>query len=342
MHLVRYLPLLLALFLSACGGMQMSQDTSKKDGALAETALNAGTPDIALRLSDATLAKAPNDTDALIRRGEALTELGRLEEARESLRTTVAGNPRNARALIALGRVLLPVNPGEAATAFESALKQDSHNAAALNNLGIARDLQGHHVDAEAAYRGAMAVQPDMVAAQVNLALCLAMRGQGGDAIRLMRPLAEAAEATRKVKEDYAAVLAMAGERTEAERILSSNLSSNEVGSALDSLALARVTPAPDARASAPVAPKSQARARVPSAPVTATSVTATPAAVAAKEAVATAPVQPAPESSAPAVTPALVEGGNAAPAASDHRALIQLGALDRTRPRVRRGRNSG
>ena len=80
-----------------------------------------------------------------------------------------------------------------------------------------------------------------MAAAQVNLALCLAISGRGGEAIRLVQPLADAPEATRKIKEDYAAVLAMAGERDEARRILSTSLAANEVASALDALTSARV-----------------------------------------------------------------------------------------------------
>jgi Flp pilus assembly protein TadD len=254
MHSVSKLPLALVLLLTACGLGPSAQDTRKSDAALAETALSAGTPQLALNVSDATLAKDPTDADALTRRGLALTELSRLDEARESLRKAVTIQPRDVRALLALGRVELPVDPAGAEVDFESALKQDSRNAAALSNLGIARDLQGHHVDAEAAYRGAMAVQPDMTAAQVNLALCLAIQGKGGDAIRVIQPLANASEATPKVKEDYAAVLAMAGERDEAQRILSANMAPEEVARALDVLTLARAAPAPDRLASAPVA----------------------------------------------------------------------------------------
>jgi Flp pilus assembly protein TadD len=244
---IRRSPLLLTLLVAACGIGRSPADTGKADAAVAEAALNAGTPEVALRLSDARLAKHPSDADALTRRGQALTELGQLGEARASLRKAVTIEPRNVRALLALGRVQLPVDPAEAEVVFESALKQDSQNAAALNDLGIARDLQGHHVDAEAAYRGAMASQPNMLAAQVNLALCLAIGGRGGEAIRLMQPLADAPEATRKIKEDYAAVLAMAGEREEARRILSTNLAANEVAAALDVLTSARAAAAPEA-----------------------------------------------------------------------------------------------
>jgi Flp pilus assembly protein TadD len=255
MSLLRNLPFAFALLLAACGTGHTPDNARLTDAATAEAALDAGTPDIALRLSDATLAQHPTDGDALTRRGLALTELGRLDEARASLSMAVTSQPRNVRALLALGRVQLPVDPAQAEINFESALKQDSRNAAVLNNLGIARDLQGHHADAEASYRAAMAAQPEMVAAQVNLALCLAISGRGNDAIRLMRPLADAPEATQKIKEDYAAVLAMAGEREEAQRILSSNMAETEVTQALDALTLARATPAAAMRVSDRVTP---------------------------------------------------------------------------------------
>jgi Flp pilus assembly protein TadD len=251
MHSVNKLPLALVLLLSACGLGPSAQDSRKSDAVLAETALTAGTPQLALNVSDATLAQNPKDADALTRRGLALTELRRLDEARDSLRKAVMIEPGNVRALLALGRVELPVDPAAAETDFESALKKDSHNVAALSNLGIARDLQGHHADAEAAYRSALAIQPDLTAAQVNLALCLAIQGKGGDAIRVIQPLADAAEATPKIKEDYAAVLAMAGNRDEAQRILSANMAPEDVARALDVLTQARVAPAPDQLTSA-------------------------------------------------------------------------------------------
>jgi Flp pilus assembly protein TadD len=254
MHSVRTLPLVLTLLLAACGA-QYSEHARKVDDAIAQAALNAGTPGSALQLADTTLKKYPSDPDALVHRGLALTELGRLDEARETLRQAVALQPRNEQALLALGRVELPVDPAGAEADFEAALKQDDGNAAVLNDLGIARDLQGHHVDAEAAYRAAISAQPNMTAARVNLALCLAIRGQGNDAIRLVEPLANAPEATLKVKQDYAAVLAMAGRREDAQRILSATLSPEEVAQALDTLTLARIAPAPEMPVSAIPAP---------------------------------------------------------------------------------------
>jgi Flp pilus assembly protein TadD len=240
MHFSKKLPVLLALLVTACG-VHPPEDGAKLDANVGKLALDSGNPEVALRLTDETLSQHPNDAAALTRRGLALTELNRLDEARQSLHKAVTIEPRNVPALLALGKVQLPVDPAEAASDFESALRQDGRNAVALNNLGIARDLLGQHAEAETAYRAALAARPEMAAARVNLALCLAMRGQADEAIAMLRPLASEPEATRKVKEDYAAVLAMAGKRQEAQQILSDDLAANDVEPALDVLASARV-----------------------------------------------------------------------------------------------------
>src|ERR1700735_5685731 len=56
----RYLPLSLALLLAACGG-GAPEDSARLDAAASKAALNAGTPELALRLADATLAQHPAD-----------------------------------------------------------------------------------------------------------------------------------------------------------------------------------------------------------------------------------------------------------------------------------------
>lgn len=232
--------LALTIAVAGCAAGGGASDAARQDASIGDAALNAGNPEVALRLADETLTRTPGDAGALTRRGMALTALGRLEEARESLGKAVSIEPHDAKALLALGRVQLPVDPAAAEASFQAVIHQDGRNAPALNNLGIARDLQGHHADAESAYRAALAADPEMTAARVNLALCLAIRGQGHEAIGLLRPLAETPGATRKVKEDYAAVLVMTGDRQEAEHILSANMSAGELAPALDVLASIR------------------------------------------------------------------------------------------------------
>jgi Flp pilus assembly protein TadD len=361
----RYLQLSLALLLAACGG-GAPEDSARLDAAASKAALNAGTPELALRLADATLAQHPADVNALTSRGLALTDMGRLDEARDSLRKAVTGRAHDVAALLALGRVELPVDPAAAETDFQSVLRQDGQNAAALNDLGIARDLQGRHADAEASYRAALVAQPTMVAAEVNLALCLAMRGEGSEAVRLLRPLAESPDATQKIKENFAAVLAMGGERGQAERILAANLAANEVAPAVNALASARAggpvgpiseTVAPAAATTVTRAPVTVAGTTVPVAavpvaavPVAAVPVAAVPVAASvatAPAAVMSAPVTVAPAKAAPVILaramPIMAEsvagapladaGVTAenhadAPAATDNQAVVQLAAL--------------
>jgi Flp pilus assembly protein TadD len=361
----RYLQLSLALLLAACGG-GAPEDSARLDAAASKAALNAGTPELALRLADATLAQHPADVNALTSRGLALTDMGRLDEARDSLRKAVTGRAHDVAALLALGRVELPVDPAAAETDFQSVLRQDEQNAAALNDLGIARDLQGRHADAEASYRAALVAQPTMVAAEVNLALCLAMRGEGSEAVRLLRPLAESPDATQKIKENFAAVLAMGGERGQAERILAANLAANEVAPAVNALASARAggpvgpiseTVAPAAATTVTRAPVTVAGTTVPVAavpvaavPVAAVPVAAVPVAASvatAPAAVMSAPVTVAPAKAAPVILaramPIMAEsvagapladaGVTAenhadAPAATDNQAVVQLAAL--------------
>jgi Flp pilus assembly protein TadD len=346
-HLPLVLGLLLGLLLAGCGGGG-EEDSTRLDAAASKAALTAGTPELVLRLADATLVQHPADVHALLDRGVALTELGRLGEARDSLRKAVAGRPHDTTALLALGRVELPVDPAAAEADFQLVLQKDGRNAAALNDLGIARDLQGRHADAEASYRSAMAAQPTMVAAEVNVALCLAMSGQGSDAVQLLRPLAEAPDATQKIKENFAAVLAMAGQREAAERILAASLAANEVAPAVDALASARVTGpvgsvsqtvAPAAGmgvASAPVAlagpttPVPVASGPVASGPVASASVTIAPAKAASVIGARATPILAA-SIAGGAVTnaPPAVESHADAPATADNETVVQLAALD-------------
>jgi len=143
-------------------------------------------------------------------------------------------DPASVSAQIGLGRIRLASDPVAAEAAFLGALSQDPRNGVALNDLGIARDLQGRHTDAQTAYRSALGVDPDMRAAQVNLALSLAMSGQSRDAVQLLRPLASKPDASPQVRHDMAAVLAMSGSRTEAEQILSKDLPPEQVKQAMD------------------------------------------------------------------------------------------------------------
>ena len=236
--------LALLLLLAACsGGTSLSNNQPGLD--VADAALRGGSPQVALQIAAGVLARSPNDVRALVMQGDALTTLGQYEPAADSYTRALKADHGSVGAQIGLGRLRLARDPAAAEALFDQAVAEDPRNTTALNDLGVARDLQGRHADAQQAYAKALGIDPEMHAAQVNLALSLAMTGNAGRAEQLLRPLASSPDASRKLRHDLAAVLAMSGKQAEAERILSADLSPTEVRQALEAYAAARSGSAP-------------------------------------------------------------------------------------------------
>ncbi len=201
---------------------------------LADAAASAGAPAIALQVSDQLLAKNPRDADAWVSRGDALVALGRGGEAVTSYASAVEIKPRDTKALVGLGRARLQQDPAGAEAMFARVLTLDPHDAAAASNLGVARDLQGHHAAAQEAYRIALGITPSSVAVQVNLGLSMALSGDAPGAVRLLQPLAIVPGATPRMRHDLALALALDGRRAEASTMLGADLPAEQVRGTLD------------------------------------------------------------------------------------------------------------
>ena len=233
---VRSAGLALLLTMNGCGAIMSSGTGARTPGLnVAEAALEGGAAQIALQVSDGVLRESPNNIHALEIKGDALTRLGDYDQAGAIFQALLEKDPKSVRAGIGLGRVRLAKDPAAAESLFQQVLQHDPKNVTALNNIGIARDLQGHHTQAQPAYREALAINPDLESAQVNLALSMAMSGQGAAAVKLLHAKAMQPGAPSKVKHDYAVVLAMAGNRSGAERILNDDMPPDEARQLLDS-----------------------------------------------------------------------------------------------------------
>jgi Flp pilus assembly protein TadD len=274
----------------------------------------------------------------LATKGEALTALGRPDEAAIAFSQVLTTDPASVSAQIGLGRIKLATDPVAAEALFLGALSHEPRNGVALNDLGIARDLQGRHTDAQSAYRGALGIDPDMRAAQINLALSLAMSGQSKDAVQLLRPLANKPDASQQLRHDMAAVLAMTGDKTEAEQILGKDLPPDQVKQAMDAFASAASQPNAAATLLAG-APAPEAEAAPPRAtsrsPVGAPSIAPLTSVAAAQLGSTTPPVVDSSEKAA-----ATAEHGNdgvevqlAGPTPSRNAAQIKWGRLQRQMP---------
>lgn len=226
--------LLLTAALGACGSLGDSGLSGQPSLATARVALSGGAVEVGLNICNALLLKRPGDAELLICRADALTAQGRAAEAASGYQAALVADPNASGARIGLGRLRLATDPKAAEALFLEALTRNPRNAIALNNLGIARDLQGRHADAQAAYGEAIAAAPDMRAPQVNLALSMALSGRAGEAVRLMRPIAERPDASQRERHDLAAVLTMDGKPEEAARLLRPDLDGTQVENAVN------------------------------------------------------------------------------------------------------------
>ena len=212
----------LALALAGCTGAQQAGLSHQPSLRVADAALAAGAPEVAVRVADLTLEREPRNTRALVTKGDALYALGQREEARAAYRQAVATEPKLASAQLGLGRTLVQTDPAAAETAFLAALAAVPDDSAALNDLGIARDLQGHHAAAQDAYRQALAITPEAADVKMNLGLSLALTGDKDAAVGVLREAASVPATVQDRSKELAAALSLAGDQTDADRILRS------------------------------------------------------------------------------------------------------------------------
>jgi Flp pilus assembly protein TadD len=236
---MRGLCLLLVLALAAC--------TSSVPGTgehqtieMARAAMKGGAPQTALQILTDAAAHGTPSVEALVLQGDALTSLGRYDQAGIAYDQALRRDAKSGGALDGLGRLKLSSDPAQAEAYFLAATRTDPRDTTAWNDMGVARDLQGHHEGAQEAYRQALGINPELSSAVVNMALSLAMTGRGEEGVRMLRPLADNPNATPKIRHDLAAALTMSGHRAEAEQILSADLSPSDVRQALDAYATAR------------------------------------------------------------------------------------------------------
>jgi Flp pilus assembly protein TadD len=202
---------------------------------VADTALAGDAPDLALHVTQSILAQNPNDVQALQRQGDAYFTLGQLTQAEDSYRRALTLRPGFAPAQLGLGRIALTRDPAAADDWFTKVLATDPRNTAALNDLAIARDMQGRHGEAQTAYRQALAIAPGDIPAQVNLGLSLAMSGNSAEAVTILRPLATSPSATPRIRHNYAVALALNGQTADAEQILRADMSPSDAATAVQS-----------------------------------------------------------------------------------------------------------
>jgi Flp pilus assembly protein TadD len=304
----------------ACAGCTQTGNTTISAGGdsgpqpasvmnVADAAISGGDPNMALKVSQSVLASNPHDLDALYHEGAAYYALNRCMDSIAVYQVALTVDAKSAEAETGIGRCLLRRNAIEAEQAFTAAVQDDPNNAAALNDLGIARDLQGNHAGAIAPYKQALLLEPGATSTEVNLGMSLALSGDGDDALQYLGPLATSTEATPKIRQDYAAALVAAGRGDEARAVLAVDLPPDGVDQLMADFSAAIAAGQPRVTANVPAAAPA---APAPAEPATPAAVQATPLTDAAP-----APAAATPIAVAPVAAPAAVAAQAATPPAA-------------------------
>ena len=132
----------------------------------------------ALEKVDAKLAAHPDDVDTLFERARLLTDLGRLEEARNAYMAVIQRAPTHFGALNNLGGNLHATGFRTAArTAYAEAVARHPDNPLGHFNLGNLLREEGDPAAARSEYEAALRLDPDHAEAHRGMALILLESG---------------------------------------------------------------------------------------------------------------------------------------------------------------------
>ena len=217
--------------------------------------------------SEALKAPLPERAVPLVNLGRRARAAGNFMLAASAFKSAMKLAPDHPLPALSLARVLYDSgNYLDAAERYEYVLRLDSENARAwqmrgmsylragrfadarssleralalredariYNALGVVADSEGDRGLAQAYYRLGLQVAPDWRMLKSNLGLSLALSGRPREALALLAPLAEEAEAGMRDRQNYALALAMAGMREQALAVARADLPADQARAAI-------------------------------------------------------------------------------------------------------------
>jgi len=166
--------------------------------ALGEAALRARQPELAVESLERLIRASPDDAEGHYLLGRALRMSNEPEEAEASLRRALELLPSHTDAQITIGRLLLDLGRYEDADGIYQTLAQQGGmvsgmSTAVRGRLGRVEALVGlgRLADATVQLENLRADDRELAVAQIARAILSLAKGQPGDAVAAMRPLAE-------------------------------------------------------------------------------------------------------------------------------------------------------
>ena len=169
------------------------------------------------------------NAEYLIGLGTTLAKLGQFDEAAETFLLAVKRAPGNVDAKTGYGNALIALDrPEVALSQFEAALSLREESRS-LNGIGVAHDMMGDHVAAQAHYRTALVLEPANLTVRNNLALSLGVSGKHAEAIAILRRAVSDPRAGVRHRLNLALVYGLAGQSAAAAEIARIDLDEESV-----------------------------------------------------------------------------------------------------------------
>jgi len=221
------------LFLTGCAGQgasspraTVSKTSSEADDLrLADSALNAGSLQMAASVYEKALKASPNSLAATLGLGEVAYRTGDMERARLIYLEAEQLAPKQIEPKIGLARVeIRKRHLDEAIAIYRTALAIQPDNSAAAAGLGTALDLQGHHDQAQAIYRQALLAHPEAQNLRIDLGLSLVLAQKVREGIDILLDVANLQDAPPEARQDLALAFGVLGNTETAKQILTRDL----------------------------------------------------------------------------------------------------------------------
>jgi Flp pilus assembly protein TadD len=163
---------------------------------------------------------APQESAPLIAAGDALLQIGAINEAIVSYNSALVRPGDTQRAQIGLAKAFLQTGKPQLALApLSKAAEVNPEDPKLLLLLGVTKDLERKHGEAQAYYRDGLARAPGDPGLTTNLALSLAMSANYPNAITVLQPLALAPTASPRERQTLALIYGLNGNVSEAARL---------------------------------------------------------------------------------------------------------------------------
>ena len=212
---------------------EINADERERDIRLAQAARSAGQQDSALGVYQKLLRAEPDASDILTAMAETYFEQGAHARALAAYDQALAkesttGGER-AQALTGRGRTLLALaRSASAERDFSDALTLKPDDPVALNGRGVAADMQGRHMNAQAFYRQALAHDPGNERVRSNLGLSFALAARFDEAVAELGSLAKNTEQVPKARHNLALALGLMGRSAQARQLTNGELEASQ------------------------------------------------------------------------------------------------------------------